>query len=82
MKKVNAFPNHIWYVSPGELKGAIHISSFMCNIFMKFGERGGSRQVEGEPLVDRLCTGDVLNYTQHTRLLSSILDLKIKTTTI
>lgn len=50
----------------------------MGDIFVKFGERSGSREVEGEPLVDRLCTSGVLNYTQHSGLLCCILDLQIK----
>lgn len=49
----------------------------MGNVFVKFGEGGGSRQVEGQPLVDRLRTGDVLNYTQHSGLLGCILDLQV-----
>lgn len=60
---MNEFPNHFWRISPGKLKGAFHVSSFVGNIFMKFGKSGGSRQVEGEPLIDRLCTGGVLNNT-------------------
>lgn len=50
----------------------------MGDIFVEFGEGGGSRQVEGEPLIDRLRTGGVLNNTQHSGLLSCILDLPIK----
>lgn len=76
--KMNEFPNHVWYVSPGKLKSAIHVSCFVGNIFIKFGESGGGRQVEGQPLIDRLCTGDVLNYTQHSGLLRCMLDLQIK----
>lgn len=75
---INKFPNHVRRISPGKLKSAIHISSFVGNIFIEFGEGGGGRQVEGEPLIDRLCTGGVLNYTQHSGLLSCILDLQIK----
>lgn len=50
----------------------------MGNIFVQFGESGGSRQVQGQSLIDCLCTGDVLDYAQHSGLLSCILDLKIK----
>lgn len=50
----------------------------MSNIFIKFGEGGGSRQVESQPLVDRLRTRDVLDYAQHSGLIGCILDLKIK----
>ncbi len=77
-KVIYQFPNHVRQISPGKVKGAIHISCFVGNIFMKFGEGGGSRQVEGEPLVDCLRAGGVLNYTQHSGLLSCILDLRIK----
>lgn len=75
---INDFIYHFWGVSPGKSKGAVYISCFVCNIFVKFGEGGRGRQVEGEPLVDRLCTGDVLNYTQHSGLLGCILDLVIQ----
>lgn len=70
-------PNHIWCVSPGKLKTAVHISSFVGHIFVELGEGGRSRQIEGEPLVDRSRISGVLYYAQHSRLLSSILDLKV-----
>lgn len=75
---INESSNHFRRVSPGEVKRAVHISCFLGDIFVEFGEGGGDRQIEGEPLIDRLCTGGVLNYTQHPRLLSCILDLRIK----
>lgn len=69
--------NHIWPVSPGKFKTAVHISSFVGHIFVELGEGGGSRQVEGEPLIDRSRISGVLYYAQHSRLLGSILDLKM-----
>lgn len=71
--------NHFWHVSPGELKSAVHISCFVRNIFIKFGESGGGWEVEGELLRDRLCIGGVLNYAQHSGFLGCILNLQIKT---
>lgn len=70
-------PNHIRCVSPGKLKAAVHISSFVGHILVELGEWGGCRQVEGEPLVDRSRIGGVLDYAQHSRLLGSILDLEV-----
>lgn len=49
----------------------------MSDIFIKFGEGGGSRQVESQPFVHRLRAGDVLNYTQRSGLLGCILDLQV-----
>lgn len=68
--------NHSWRVSPGELKTAVHISSFVGHIFVELGEGGWCRQVEGEPLIDRSRISGVLYYAQNSRLLGSILDLK------
>lgn len=47
MVRINEFPNHVWCISPDKVKGAIHISCFVGNIFIKFVEGGGCRQVEG-----------------------------------
>ena len=75
---VAKFSHHVHRISPGKPKCAIHISSFVGNILVKFGKSSGSRQIEGQPLVDRLRAGGVLNYTQHSGLLGRILYLRIR----
>lgn len=69
------FAHRVWCISPDKFEGATDISCFLGNIFMEFGESGGSRQIKSQLFIYRLCTGGVLNYTQHSQLIRCILYL-------